>query len=168
MQQSQRHRPAARRVAAQAGFTLVELITVILILGVLAAVALPKFADLQGKARAAKVNAVAGSIKTAAALVKSVAMASSVSCSDASSSTATLEGTTIALNYCYPQALTSFSAGVLSAANVASTDGWTATGTSPLLLTLDDAATPASCSVSYTPAASASAPPVIATTVSGC
>jgi MSHA pilin protein MshA len=71
------HRPLPR---SQAGFTLVELVTVILILGVLAAVALPRYADLQGKAREAKVKAVAGSMKAATGLVKASAMANGVSC----------------------------------------------------------------------------------------
>ena len=47
---------------SQQGFTLIELIIVIVILGVLAAVALPKFVDLKGDARAAAIAGVAGAI----------------------------------------------------------------------------------------------------------
>lgn len=56
------------RRGAQAGFTLIELIVVIVILGILAATALPKFASLGGDARVAKLNAAAGSIRSAAAM----------------------------------------------------------------------------------------------------
>jgi len=52
----------------QRGFTLIELVMVIVILGVLAAVAIPKFVDLKGDAAQAAVNGVAGGMSSAAAI----------------------------------------------------------------------------------------------------
>lgn len=52
------------------GFTLIELVVVITILAILAAVAIPKFAALQTDARIAKMNAALGSIKAGAVLAR--------------------------------------------------------------------------------------------------
>jgi len=56
-----------RARGAQSGFTLIELIVVIVILGILAAVALPRFTNLSGDARVASLNAVRGSLASTAA-----------------------------------------------------------------------------------------------------
>ena len=53
---------------AQRGFTLIELVMVIVILGVLAAVAIPKFVDLKGDAQQASMTGVAGAAASASAI----------------------------------------------------------------------------------------------------
>jgi prepilin-type N-terminal cleavage/methylation domain-containing protein len=52
----------------QRGFTLIELVMVIVILGVLAAVAIPKFVDLKGDAETAALQGVVGGVASASAV----------------------------------------------------------------------------------------------------
>ncbi|MGZ4956139.1 MAG: type II secretion system protein [Methylobacter sp.] len=56
------------KIKQQSGFTLIELVVVIVILGILAATALPKFVDLKSDAQTAAIQGVAGAVNSAFAV----------------------------------------------------------------------------------------------------
>ena len=138
---------------AARGFTLIELVVVIVILGILAAFAVPKFMGLEKQARIASLKALQGSVKSAAHLAHSVYLA------QGSVSPIQVDGANVDMVNGYPD---------LDTVNLTlDMTGFTyvaATGT----FQKDQAPVPATCSFTYAEAAAGTSPVISAINDAGC
>ena len=132
----------------QQGFTLIELVVVIVILGILAAVAIPRYVGLTTEARVAAVNGLAGAVRSAVMLVQSRWVATGSS----AASVQLLDGTFVTVGAAgFP---TANAAGIGAAVNLGGTGGtFVFNGTD----TFNLPTTVANCNVVYTAATGAAA-----------
>ena len=137
---------------AQKGFTLIELVVVITILGILAAFAFPRFAALEVEARIATVQGLSGSVRSAASLAHSMDLVTT--------GPVTMEGNTIAIINGYPTT----AAGGIDNTLV----DFTGFGFAAGLFSMTNAPTPATCAVSYAQPAAANDVPTIGILTAGC
>lgn len=144
----------------QAGFTLIELVIVIVILGILASFAVPRFTDTAIDARKATVNALAGSVRSAAALAK----ASSLAKSQSAGQSVTIEGNTVTMAFYYP---TEDDNGIKN--TLSDLSGFTAT-TSGTVYSFKKigVANPDACAVTYDAPTSNNTAPTISVITGGC
>lgn len=164
-----------------AGFTLIELIIVIVILGILAVTAAPKFMNMQGDARKSVLNGMSASIKTAANLVYSKAIIAGVEKQPGPVNLAIqgVTGDSTQIAFGYP---TATDVGILEVldAKISATGANAEWGRSvgangsyyimwPTgVATTETTAIAAACYIQYTPATSATVPPVYTVKATGC
>ena len=143
-----------RRV--EGGFSLIELVVVITILGILAAFAVPRFASLEGQARLAATQALAGSVRSGASLAHALWLAQG----NPASTSVTMEGETITITNGYPDSVTVDDTLVEYAGFLLTNP----TATTAVFTKATPANTPiANCFITYTAAAVNGAPSVVVT-----
>jgi MSHA pilin protein MshA len=152
------------------GFTLIELVIVISIIATLAAIALPRYINIQAQARVAKAQAIFGSIRSAATLARAscmmdLAMVSGSSSCTATAGTANMDGVAIDMVNQYPAATAT---GIVRAAQLdSSNDQVVITAGNPLLIDMVGGTSP-NCRISYAAATAGPAAPSITLVTTGC
>jgi MSHA pilin protein MshA len=162
---------SARSVAkrgAQGGFTLIELVVVIVILGILSAFAVPRFARLDGQARQASVRGLEGSVRSGAMLARSVWMAAGTN-----PATVNLDGSNVAMVNGYPtrdSIRAALAEGSIVNSNIATAGRFREidVGNDRVQFQLNGARDPATCWVQYIQPANANAAPTISANPNGC
>jgi len=129
------------------------------ILGILAAFAVPRFVNLGSDARIATVNGALGAVRSAASVAHSTALAKN------DTDDITMEGVAIAMANQYP---TAAATGIVAAAQLSGEFTTTGGGAAALVIQVNSATDPATCSFSYTAAAANAAPTITAATTGGC
>jgi MSHA pilin protein MshA len=135
--------------SSQRGFTLIELVVVIVILGILAAFAVPKFMGLETEARIQSVRSMAGAMRSAAAMAHGACLAQN--CPNATT-VVPMNGQSVTFVNQYPNA-----AGIKVLMENA--NGFT-TNAAGNRFTKTGARTPASCWVQYNQAVAGQAPTI--------
>jgi MSHA pilin protein MshA len=143
----------------QNGFTIIELVVVIIVLAILAAFAIPKYMNISTQSRISVVNGLYGSMQAAAELVRSLALAQGYTA--ATSNVNLGDGLVVSINSkSYPIADPTYGIGAV----LGSTTGFTATSiTSGVRYDLTSGVS--TCSVSYV---ITTAQPTITPITSGC
>jgi len=148
----------------QRGFTLIELVMVIVILGVLAAIALPKFINLASDARTAAIKSVEGSMRSTNTIIYAKA---AVGNQLGATGSLTINGATVGLVYGFAETTTELVKVMdITADYTVKTELTTPTSTAGSVLTAG-ATIPATCSVAYGVATSALLP-TYTTATAGC